>query len=83
MMELSDWIWLIVAGIWVVTRILPRLFRSKSNKGPPAQPRQSPAGGAPPPKMERQQHSRPGSYLPSFEGLGRSKGGQPPPIEPK
>lgn len=83
MTELSDWIWLIIAGIWVVTRILPRLFRSKSDKAQPARRGPRDIAGTQPVKAERQQHSRPGSYLPSFEGLGRSKGGQPPPIEPK
>lgn len=71
--ELSDWIWMIVAGIWVVTRILPRLFRSGSRKSRPTtaetrdkveMPRATPGG------------------VPTQLPMGRSKGGAPPPIEP-
>ena len=37
MFELSDWGWLIILGIWMIVRILPRLFRS----GSPTEPAQA------------------------------------------
>ncbi len=36
MSEIGDWVWLIIGGLWVLFRVLPRLFRSSARKGTPA-----------------------------------------------
>lgn len=36
MNELSDWIWLAVAAVWIITRVLPRLFRARSRNAAPS-----------------------------------------------
>jgi hypothetical protein len=30
MIELQDWVWLIVAVVWLAVKVLPRLFKSRS-----------------------------------------------------
>ena len=77
MTELSDWIWLVVAGIWVVTRVLPRLFRSR--KGDEAAPKTSPAKK----RAERTLPSK--SFGEGYGTIGRRhpRSDQPRPIEPR
>ncbi len=38
MIELSDWVWLGVLALWVLLRILPRLFRSRAGQEPKSKP---------------------------------------------
>ncbi len=46
--ELSEWVWLIVAVIWVAARALPRLFR-KQSRSPSPKRSARPAVTEPPP----------------------------------
>lgn len=84
MTEMSDWVWLIVGGIWVVTRILPRLFRSRSSKEEPEE--QKPLGD---PEVESAEEAPSTSLpplpspLPPLGEQGGSMSGQLPPIEPR
>ena len=47
MLELSDWVWLVIVGIWIVARILPRLLRSGSKAEPDPSPEPPAASSIP------------------------------------
>lgn len=57
MIELSDWIWLAVVVLWLATRIVPRLFGSRS--------RQTQSSPGPEP---RRVTGTPAQRLPDFGG---------------
>ncbi|MFQ5526409.1 MAG: hypothetical protein ACE5GX_09140 [Thermoanaerobaculia bacterium] len=85
MVELSDWIWLGVAVIWVVTRVLPRLFRkqvppaaAQSRRRPKAAPGSTATQGPiPRPDPARQLASQ----QPDAQTLRRIRSAEP--IEPR
>ena len=89
MENLSTWIWIIVAVLWLGTKVLPRLLRGKSSQT-----------NVPTPQMHDQE--KPGRATPAdtdsgpsadfdtlVSSLGRSRFARrqedqpPPPIEPK
>ena len=80
MLDLSDWAWLIIVGIYFVVRTVSRLFRSRSpvtaDKVPP-KPERMPSDGRlePPPEPAPDR----------FEGRGGERLTEigPKPIEPR
>lgn len=44
MFEIDDWAWLIVAALWLIFRVLPRLFRKGRSESIPTEPRKAPSG---------------------------------------
>ena len=79
MLELSDLVWLVIVGIWIIARILPRLFRSGSRAEP-----------APGPAREATAQPPAGSTISSGGWPAQADMGQervvdigPEPIEPK
>ena len=85
MSELSNWVWLIVALIWVLTRILPGLLRKQSARGSGPTPARRPTAAAPASvpnpigsEPEPQRFSRHRASAKPPESLGSTR-----PIEPR
>ena len=80
MNEMKDWIWIAVAGIWIVMRVLPRLFKSRDQGAKTVEAPKTAASGAP---VQRRQIPKwaTGGFSPTSPS---SPGNEtPPPIEPR